>query len=209
MNCLLQNVGRKFNREWIFRGISSTLESNNGYAVLGGNGSGKSTFMQVLAGNLLCSEGVITYKIKNETIDSEKIYKEVAFASPYLSLMEEYSLTEQLVFHAQLKPFYHQLTINEIIERLQLEKHRNKPLKYFSSGMKQRVKLALAIYSDVRMLLLDEPLSNLDASATNWYKKELIEFSSERIIIIASNHQEDEIFSCSERINISEYKNRK
>ena len=185
------------------------MENNTGYAVLGGNGSGKSTFMQVLAGNLLCSEGIITYKINNETIDSEKIYKEVAFASPYLSLMEEYSLNEQLVFHTQLKPFYHQLTVNEIIERLQLEKHRNKPLKYFSSGMKQRVKLALAIYSDARMLLLDEPLSNLDASATNWYKKELAEFSSERIIIVASNHQEDEIFLSTEIINISEYKNRK
>lgn len=206
MYIALDNIGRKFNREWIFRGISMEMNHTMSYVILGGNGSGKSTFLQVLAGNLLSSEGSILYDLNGEKIPGEAIYKKVAFASPYMMLMEEYTLTEQLEFHHKLKPFFKELSIRQIIDRLGLKKHKDKTLKYYSSGMKQRVKLGLAIFSDTPVLLLDEPVSNLDAAAIKWYKEQVTEFKINRLVAVASNNQEDEFFFCEGKVDIMRYK---
>lgn len=212
MKITLQNIGKRFNREWIFKNINYEFESNKAYVILGANGSGKSTLLQVIAGNLTSSEGNIIYKNQQLTtgnqqlIKPENIFQYLSFAAPYLELFEEYSLKESIEFHSKFKNFISGLSTKEIIGLTGLEKSQDKQLKYFSSGMKQRVRLALAILSDAPLLLLDEPCSNLDREGVEWYQKLINDHSKNRLVIICSNQQKQEYEFCSEELKLEKYK---
>ncbi|HET6225129.1 MAG TPA: ATP-binding cassette domain-containing protein [Bacteroidia bacterium] len=222
MNIQLTNIGKRYNYEWIFKGIHFEFTSENSYAILGSNGSGKSTLLQILAGNFLPSEGEINYRIssnevdhvsssgvENKPIDPEEVYKQLSIATPYLDLFDEFTLTESIEFHSKFKPFMQGLDTKEIIALTQLEKAKDKQLKYFSSGMKQRVRLALAILSDTQLLLLDEPTSNLDKNAIAWYQQLVQTYSKNRLIIVASNQLEYEYAPfCNLLLNVEDYKKR-
>ncbi len=206
MNISLTNTGKRYNFEWIFRKLNYEFTSDNNYVILGSNGSGKSTLLQTIAGNIISSEGEIKYLISDNFVEVENIFKSLSFAAPYLELFEEFTFTESIRFQAQFKPFTSQLTTKEIIELTQLEKSTDKQIKYYSSGMKQRVRLALAILADTPLLLLDEPTSNLDKKAIDWYQKLVTDFSKERLIIVASNQQEYEYPFCNKQLSIEDYK---
>lgn len=209
MQIQLSNVGKRYNYEWIFRHINQEFISENNYVILGANGSGKSTLLQIIAASTTTSEGAITYIQNNKeqnSISENTIYTQLSFAAPYLELFEEFTLLETILFHAKFKPFFETLAPTEVINILDFKNAKNKQLKYFSSGMKQRVRLALAILSDTPLLLLDEPTSNLDKIAIDWYQNLITTYSKNRLIIIASNQQEYEYFICNEQLNIEDYK---
>lgn len=205
MDVTLSNIGRRFNREWIFGGIDYTFENGQSYAILGHNGSGKSTLLQVIAGSLTPSSGTIAYMQDGKPVDIDEIYKSVSIAAPYLELIEEFSLSELLDFHFRFKRPLKQLTTKDIIDLLSLESSASKPLKYFSSGMKQRTKLALALCSDTPLTLLDEPASNLDLAGIAWYKNMINQFGGDRTLIVCSN-QDLEYDFCNYRLQITDYK---
>ena len=205
MKITLQNIGRRFNREWIFRNINYTFNPGEAYAILGPNGSGKSTLLQVLNGSLTPSAGVINYTLKDQEITAENIYKELSLAAPYLELIEEFTMDEMTDFHFKFKAYRQGMNKNAVIDLLNLQGGRNKMIKYFSSGMKQRLKLALAFCSDTPMLMLDEPTSNLDTQGVDWYLSLVQQFAADRLTIICSN-QEHEYSFCKHQLNISDYK---
>lgn len=204
MDITLKNVGRRFNKEWIFNNIDFNFTADNKYAVLGPNGSGKSTLLSVLLGSLTPSEGEINYYNPNE-IRVENIYQYISFAAPYLDLVEEFTLQETINFHFQFKTYAEGLNASSVLELLGLEKSQDKALKHFSSGMKQRTKLALACCTNTPILILDEPTSNLDTQGIDWYLNLVNEYTANKMIIIGSN-QEHEYSFCSQRLNISDYK---
>ncbi|MES2285937.1 MAG: ATP-binding cassette domain-containing protein [Bacteroidota bacterium] len=206
MQIKLNNVGKRYNYEWIFRKVNYEFTSENNYVILGGNGSGKSTLLQVITGNLMQSEGEVNYTILDSKIENENIFKHLSFAAPYLDLFEEFTLAESIEFQAKFKPFYKELDTKKIIELTQLEKAKDKQLKQYSSGMKQRVRLALAILSDTPLLLLDEPTSNLDKKAIDWYQDLINNYSQNRLIFVCSNQQEYEYPFCNKQLFIEEYK---
>ena len=205
MKIILEHIGRRFNREWIFRNINYEFESGSSYAVLGSNGAGKSTLLQVISGSLSSSEGKISYLHGDTNIDQEKVYIQQSMVAPYFELIEEFTLTELIDFHFRFKKYRQGLNRQGVIELLGLKNAEFKAIKYFSSGMKQRVKLALAFCSDTDLLLLDEPASNLDQQGLDWYLSLASTFSSDRLLIICSN-QEQEYSFCSHQINIADYK---
>ena len=205
MKIILEQIGRRFNREWIFRNINYEFESGSSYAILGTNGAGKSTLLQVISGSLSSSEGKISYLHGDINIDQEKIFIQQSMVAPYLELIEEFTLTELIDFHFRFKKYRQGLNRQGVIELLGLKNAEFKAIKYFSSGMKQRVKLALAFCSDTAMLLLDEPASNLDQQGLDWYLSLASNFSSDRLLIICSN-QEQEYSFCSHNLNIADYK---
>ncbi|NQV75995.1 MAG: ATP-binding cassette domain-containing protein [Bacteroidetes bacterium] len=205
MKIILEHIGRRFNREWIFRNINYEFESGSSYAVLGSNGAGKSTLLQVISGSLSSSEGKISYLHGDTNIDQENVFIHQSMAAPYLELIEEFTLTELIDFHFRFKKYRQGLNRQGVIELLGLKNSEFKAIKYFSSGMKQRVKLALAFCSDTAMLLLDEPASNLDQQGLDWYLSLASTFSSDRLLIICSN-QEQEYSFCSHNLNIADYK---
>lgn len=202
MEISLENIGRRFNREWIFREVNQTFVSGNSYAILGPNGSGKSTLLQLISGSLTPSEGILRYKLSDKDIDIEGAYQYLSIAAPYLELIEEYTLSELIKFHFSFKK---KVTDVSIVELLGFDRSKNKQLKYFSSGMKQRVKLALTLCSDVPVLILDEPTSNLDKEGVEWYHQLIDQFTLNRVLLIGSN-QEHEYGFCNHRLNITDYK---
>jgi ABC-type multidrug transport system ATPase subunit len=205
LNIITQNLGKKFSNEWIFRNLNETFQSGESYTFVGANGSGKSTLLQVLSGYMPHSEGVIEYSTNNKKIEVDNFYKHLIIAAPYLELIEDFTLTELLEFHIKFKPLKNNLSISEFIDFIELPKAKNKELKFFSSGMKQRVKLGLAFRSDCEILMLDEPTSNLDSQATDWYLRNVQEYSQNRLLFICSNQPAEYEF-CDNILNIQEYK---
>ncbi len=202
----LQDAGKRYKREWIFKGVNYSFEPGSRYALLGPNGSGKSTLMKVLSGHLTPSKGrIVFYDATGKAIEPDQVYTSVAYAAPYIELIEEFTLEEAMRFHAGLKPFQPGLAFKHLYDVLNLPKARQKEIRFFSSGMKQRVKLALAICSNAPILLLDEPATNLDVQGVAWYKKLIADFAADRLVIIASNDPHDAEF-CPIHLSILDYK---
>ncbi|RZM25203.1 MAG: ABC transporter ATP-binding protein [Pedobacter sp.] len=204
MTITLAKIGRRFNQEWIFKNIDYRFLPGNKYAILGPNGSGKSTLLNLILGALSPSEGTIEYGLeKNVPVDV--IYQYMSFAAPYLDLIEEFTLQETIDFHYKFKALYKGYNTEMVMELLGLAKSQDKPLKYFSSGMKQRTKLALACCTDTPILILDEPTSNLDKQGLSWYHGMMENFTQERLVIIGSN-QETEYSFCNHFVQITDFK---
>ena len=207
MKVSLTDAGKRFNRDWIFRHLNYTFEKGNSYAVIGPNGSGKSTLLQVLCGSMQTSEGAIDFRVgsRESGVSIEEVFNHISICAPYLDVVEEMTPKEFLKFHSHFKPFLPSLTIEQIISSVGLSNAINKQIRYYSSGMKQRIKLAQAIFSDVPFLLLDEPCTNLDAAGIELYHRLIDEYCKNRLVIVSSNDEVEYRF-CRERINITDYK---
>ena len=206
MKITFEHTGKKYNREWIFRELSLEINSPSTFVISGSNGSGKSTLLKTISGFETPSEGKISYLHQKKIITSENIYKHVSYTSPYIGVFEEYTIEELFKFYSQLKPLKKGVDYKTFLSIIELEKAKNKAIKNFSSGMKQRVKLGLTILSDTSILLLDEPTSNLDKNAILWYQNLIKQNLENRIVFVASNNQKDESFFCENEINIEDYK---
>ncbi len=205
MQIILEQLGKRFIREWIFRRLSLELAAGDRLAITGPNGSGKSTLLQVLTGAMPASEGKIQYFEGSSEISSDHFFRQVSIAAPYLELIEEFTLTELVDFHQKFKPFKQNLSTPAFIERLDLKASRDKFIRNFSSGMKQRLKLGLAFYSNVPLVILDEPTSNLDTRNSDWYFEEVQKLDANQTLIIASNVPAEYQF-CEKVIDIQAYK---
>jgi len=219
MKIALSDAGKRFNRDWIFRHFTYSFKKGNAYAITGPNGSGKSTLLQVLSGSMHMNEGILRYEFGGQKSDPdgyreksekleiphEEIYNHVSICAPYLEVVEEMTLKEFLDFHHGFKPFLPGISTDSIITALSLEKAVNKQIRYYSSGMKQRVKLAQCIFSDTAIVLLDEPCTNLDSTGIELYHGLINDFCKDRLVVVSSNDEVEYKF-CKEKINISDYK---
>jgi ABC-type multidrug transport system ATPase subunit len=202
----LNDIGRRYNSEWIFRHINYRFESGKSYAVLGQNGSGKSTLLKVLSGSLSPSQGELLYTMGTNTISIDAVYQELSIAAPYIELIEEFTLRELIDFHFRFKSYLQGFDKARVLNLLGLASALDKEIKHFSSGMRQRVKLVLACCSDSKLVLLDEPTSNLDSEGEEWYldliDRTKLDF---RLFIICSNQKKEYEF-CDETISIADFK---
>jgi len=205
MQIKVSGLGKKFQREWIFRNIDLALLQGESYVLLGPNGSGKTTLMLILSGLLSPSHGTVRYYEADQEIPVEEYYIHQSIVAPYEELIEEFTLQELLDFHFSLKAPLNGITKQEIIQAMYLEPARDKYIRQFSSGMKQRLKLGLAFYSHSQILFLDEPCSNLDARGIQWYKREISKVASERIVLVCSNQPYEYEF-VKHKIDIEQYK---
>lgn len=202
MQISLTNCGKRFNREWIFRNLSFEFTAPKKYAVTGANGSGKSTLLQIIAGAVSNSEGTIRYA-GNMVHAGQDHYMHMAIAAPYLELIEEMTAMEFLAFHGAFKPL--QLSNKDVLQAVNLEKAADKQIRYYSSGMKQRLKLAQAFFSKTDVLLLDEPTTNLDADGIALYHSLIQQHTTGRLVIISSNDPQEYSF-CEEVLSITAFK---
>ena len=203
MKILLSDAGKRYNREWIFRHLTYEFNTGNAYAITGNNGSGKSTLLQVIAGAVQHNEGKIDFIVDDQPVEAEQHHQYLSIAAPYLELPEEMTLTEVLAFHQSFKSFLTDRAA--IIQTLGLKHAAQKQIRYYSSGMKQRVKLATAIFSNVPVLLLDEPTTNLDTDGIALYHHLIQQYATDKIIIVSSNDEQEYKF-CNSVLPISRYK---
>ena len=204
MKITLIDAGKRFNRDWIFRHLSYEFNISHSYAITGANGSGKSTLLQSIAGAIGVTEGSVQYA-GAETIPPEKAYRHLSLCAPYLELVEEMTAAEFLHFHAAFKPFLPGLSIAGIVEKMGLQAAAHKQMRYYSSGMKQRVRLAQALFSDTSVVLLDEPCTNLDQDGIALYRELIRQYTGGRLVVVSSNDTQEYDF-CEERINILDWK---
>lgn len=203
----LEGLGKRYRLEWIFKGLDYHFEQGQHYAILGHNGSGKSTLLQVLSGYLSPSKGQLRFFWKDKALTLDQLYRYVSYTGPYMELIEEFSLREMLDFQQQFVPFVGNKTTKEVFSLLQLPKSAiNKPIKYYSSGMQQRLKVGLAVLADKPLILLDEPTITLDAAGHRWYQELIEQFiDTQRLLIVASNVPSDYAI-CEKQLNILDYK---
>ncbi len=202
----IDKVSQKFEKQWIFRNISYLFEQNKSYAITGKNGSGKSTLLSVLSGYQTPTEGKIDYFEDKKKIEVDNVYQQISIVAPYISLIEEYSLIEMLKFHFSFAKIKENETIESIIDFVYLQDNKNKIIRNFSSGMKQRLKLGIAIFTEKPILMLDEPTVNLDRAGIDWYLNKILPLCTNKLTIICSN-QAQEYAHCNDIININDFKN--
>ena len=205
MKISVETLGKRFNREWIFKNVTCIFEAGTTYAVVGPNGSGKSTLLQVLWGQMPASIGTVSYSLQQKQIATEDAYQSLAIATPYMDLIEEFTAKEMIDFHFKFKKPREGKSSEEILDCLELTHASNKRLSNFSSGMRQRMKLGLAFYSQVPVIFLDEPSTNLDKKSIQWYHSELEKLPADCLIFIASN-QEHEYPTSAKKIDILNHK---
>lgn len=202
----VNEAGKKFGREWIFRKVSLEVRPGEKLVILGLNGSGKSTLLQAMTGYLGLNEGGIVFENQEQTIEIEKMHELISLASPYLELVEDFTLREQIEHVTNYKAFLKDLTTDQIIEISGLSAHQHKYIKLFSSGMKQRLKLTLAILANTPILFLDEPTTNLDATVIHWYKEMIDKYAQSKTIVVCSNSIKDEYAFCNREIKMEGFK---
>jgi ABC-2 type transport system ATP-binding protein len=199
-------ASKRFNTEWIFSNLNFSFTTGQHYALIGNNGSGKSTLLQIIAGYIGLTKGGIQWiSTSNETIDSTNIFQYISIATPYLELVEEFTALEQIIFHQQFKPLQNGLEPIELLEKIGLRNAAKKQIRNFSSGMKQRLKLALAIFDQAPILLLDEPCSNLDQEGIQTYHQLMQTYAMHKLVIVASNDPQEFQF-CSQQLSLSNFK---
>lgn len=207
MDIHVEMLGKKFFREWIFRRMDFHFRGGNAYAITGPNGSGKSTLLKTLSGNIPASEGQIFYKEGDKIIISDLWPRYIGYSAPYLEVVEEFSLEELLEFHFAFKTPLDGAPPKHLAEQMYLQDALHKQVKNFSSGMKQRLKLGLAFFSQSPVLLLDEPTTNLDTRGIDWYLEQVERIKAGRLLIICSNQPHEYSF-CNDRLDIGSYKNK-
>lgn len=198
----LKEAGKRFNKDWIFKNLNYTFTTGEHYALIGNNGSGKSTLLQIISGYATLSKGSIEWGV----FDSNTIFQQISIAAPYLEVVEEFTTKEQFEFHEKFKPLRKDLSIADMIEMIGLKEATDKQIRYYSSGMKQRLKLALAIFSETPILLLDEPCSNLDKEGYALYQNLIQQYAMHKLIIVGSNDPQEYQY-CNKQINLHDFKN--
>jgi ABC-type multidrug transport system ATPase subunit len=196
------NVSKRYGFQWIIKDFNAVFNQGKVYGIAGKNGSGKSTLIKILSGYLTPSKGNVSYHISDKKIVQDQAYVHITLAAPYTDLINEYTLKEMFLFHQKFKPLKENFSLARFEEEIQLSGQKDKLLGHFSSGMKQKIQLALSVFSDTSILLLDEPTSFLDANAKKWFLEILTKNKMDRIVIIASNDQYD-LNLCDEIIEIN------
>jgi ABC-type multidrug transport system ATPase subunit len=199
----LQDVGKKFGDRWVLKNITLDIISGQRLAVEGPNGSGKSTLLQVIAGYITPSKGTVSCFSGDIKTDPETVFSCLSVAAPYLDVIDDFTLEENVRFFVSHKRLLNGLDSQSILSVPGLQHSTHKAVRHFSSGMKQRLKLALAIFADTDLLLLDEPLSNLDEDGYAWYKSVTEKYLGNRIAVVCTNQVKEEAFFCTRKFSVT------
>lgn len=201
MELSLDNLGKRYREEWIFRGIHARFRGPAAVAILGPNGSGKSTLMRLLAGVATPSEGQVSRVYGSGEMRSDDWTGYSSFTAPYLDLPEELTIGKLIQFHFRFRKIRQGVTVEEVPALLLLDRFAGMEVQACSSGMRQRLKLGLAFLTDAPFLFLDEPLTNLDSNGADWYGEMYRMFGADRLTFVASNRPEEHAF-CQERMHM-------
>lgn len=204
MRIELQKLHKRYQFEPIFGQLDYIFEQKKSYAITGANGSGKSTLLKMIAGLEAVSDGNIQYTYSTTPLPKEALFRHLSIVAPYQEIPEELTLNELIDFHSKLIGIP-KATFIDAAKEAGLKKALNRQLVFFSSGMKQRAKLVLALFSDAPLMLLDEPCNNLDKAGIEWYRNCILQHHGLKTIIISSNASEEYDF-CDHVLSIEEYK---
>jgi ABC-type multidrug transport system ATPase subunit len=197
----LEKVAKRYDREWIIRDFNQELVAGMCYGISGRNGAGKSTLLRLMSGHLSPTRGRISFTRNGKAMKPAEVYPLLSYVGPYMDVIEELTLEEAIDFHFRFKRLRPGLSKAELPQEQGLDRWKQRPIKTYSSGMKQRVLLGLALFSDTPLLLLDEPTTTLDTAAQAWFQEKLAQHKTGRLVVIATNVKDD-LAQCQEVIRI-------
>ncbi len=203
-----ENLSKSYSGRTIFKGMNFSLSMGQSAVITGRNGSGKSTLVKIITGIISASSGIIKISLEGKETPPSEMKGNIGFLSPYLNLYDELTGIENLVFFRKLKGDQGADSVEELkqlLDMVGLYSRRNDEVKAYSSGMKQKLKIAFALIGSPLLLVLDEPRSNLDKDGINVIERISHEQKSKGILIIATN-DEDDLKLCDRRINIEDHK---
>ncbi|MFZ1321099.1 MAG: ABC transporter ATP-binding protein [Ignavibacteria bacterium] len=203
-----EKISKSYSGKIIFKNFSITLKSGESVTILGRNGSGKSTLIKLLTGLIASNKGKVNLKVNESTVPQNLWYSHIGLISPYLNLYDELTGIENLEFFCSLRNNSDtdmKEKIDFYLNKVRLFEKRNEPLKNYSSGMKQKLKLIFAIINEPGILYMDEPRSNLDAEGIDIICQTAEDQKKKGILIVATNDTDD-IQLCENSINIEDYK---
>lgn len=205
VNIVVDNISKDYNYKTIFQGLSTYFSGSETIALLGDNGSGKSTFLKIISGMTGATTGSVKWFVNEKEVPEYKWYEWLSFCSPQFFFDVRFSVLEILQMYMEIKPFPEHMSADDLIERMGFEQHADKKMNELSSGMYQRVRLILSICTRVPVLFLDEPCSNLDTAGVNWYNQLIGEFANEKLVFVASNDPREYEF-CTRSVQLMDYK---
>jgi ABC-type multidrug transport system ATPase subunit len=200
MRVRLEQAGKRFEGRTIFRNADFEFGPGDRCLISGPNGAGKSTFLKLVAGYLRPSEGTVEHLIDGSSIDAEQAYRYIAMAAPYLRFPSDLSVMENIWTWERFRSL--RLPAEEVPGMVKLEEAKHRPVRELSSGMEQRLKLGIAFASHTPLLLLDEPLTNIDAEGRELYHHLLEKEADDRGILVCSNDPDQEGAPNSARLRI-------
>jgi heme exporter protein A len=183
-------LGKRFGDRRVFREVSLSVQTGQSLAIVGRNGSGKTTLLSILLGTVRPTRGEVLYKCDDSPLDETQIRATASLVAPYLNLYDQLTGEENLTFFATLSGV--SLTGKEydaLLARVGLERRGVDRVSGYSSGMKQRLKYAVALLKDPAYLFLDEPSANLDAEGKRIVEELMAERREKSVIVIATNEE--------------------
>lgn len=207
MHLKATGIGHRFGRNILFRDLSLDVHGGESVAVTGSNGSGKSTLLHILAGLVTPRRGSVSLDLNGESVEPSQRPFKCGFVAPYLNVYDGFSVTENLEFIARARGLKRQTSlVKELITEVGLTDRANDLVGTFSSGMKQRVRLAIAIMSDPPVLLLDEPTTTLDEAGRELVERIRVRQIARHGIVILATNDPVEAASCDRNLNVESYR---
>lgn len=195
-------ITKRYQYRAIFSDLNFVIEPGQHIAVTGPNGAGKSTLLKIISGFLTASSGEMLYSLNGQNIDRDKVWKHVAYTGPYIDLIPTFSVDGFIDFYTRMRPLNEHFSVDIFLEQVNLVQHRNKEIDKLSSGMLQRLKLGLSLFTESDLVILDEPGTNLDAGNHAWYLDCMRNQSiKNKTCIVASNEPKD-LETCQSEIQI-------
>jgi heme exporter protein A len=183
------DLKKVFNRRTIFSDVSFAVSSGETLLITGRNGSGKSTLVKIISGVLTPTAGTVALE---GTRNSGQFHGNIGLVSPYLQMFEEFSARENLAIAMGLRGLsFDGEAADALLTRVALFPRRHDAVRTYSSGMKQRVKYAFALLHRPSILILDEPMANLDEEGIAIVRAIMDEHRSEGTLIVATNDRSD------------------
>ncbi len=199
------NISKSFDGfRTVFSPVDAELHNGEVLGIIGWNGSGKSTLMKILSGTLMPSSGSLTFHYDGNQLDKEYLPMHVGFIAPYLTVYEEFTPKEHARIFCEMSGVdFDEAWYETLLAIVGLKEHESRPIKAFSSGMKQRVKYLLGMMRKTPILLLDEPSTNLDSKGQDIFRT-ILNMQKEMGggTIIATNEQAETQF-CDRIISLS------
>ncbi len=201
----INKLTKRFGKTPVFSGVDMDCQLPGIYGVSGNNGAGKTTFLKIIAGVMKPTSGEVLIKINDYKILAERTYRHTAFAAPYLNLYDEFSAEENLRLTAGLRSEkYDSKRAEYLLHKVSLYSKKNELLKNYSSGMKQKVKLINSLLAESLLIIWDEPFTNMDSEGKEAVTALIRPEAEKKIILIASN-REDELALCGSVLDLNSF----
>jgi heme ABC exporter ATP-binding subunit CcmA len=201
----ITSLAKQYGNNIVFSDLSFRVSSSV-IGIAGTNGSGKSTLLKCISGLLKPTAGHVQWSIDNQEVEKKDLRKTAGFVAPYVQLYEELTVRENLTFILRLRQAENSTTIEDLLEELDARYFSESHFGELSTGQQQRIKLAAALIHKPRILILDEPGSNLDEKGKHTVKDVVDRHRKDQFLVLLASNQKQELDLCDNILDLNQRK---